>query len=110
MNKNYKKALLFLRELDQLEQKYGMRVVADYEETIDYDYEESPYVSGGQSYLTLLDEDGNEYTDDKIADYEHKLGDLIDEWHESESDKPLFEYLGFTSEEYQVFVGKLDLK
>jgi hypothetical protein len=33
-----------------------------------------------------------------------KLDDLIDEWHESDTDMPLHEYLGMSKEEYKRFV------
>lgn len=53
-----KKAREFLAELSRLEEKYGMHLTTDYEEEIDYDYEESPYVSGIHSYLVVVDKEG----------------------------------------------------
>lgn len=33
-----------------------------------------------------------------------QLDDLIDQWHEGDSEKTLSEYLGFTREEYASFI------
>lgn len=68
MDKN--KAREFIKELNKLEEKYGFRIASSYEEEIDYDYEESPYVSGVHSYLTLIDEEGIELSlDDLESDH-----------------------------------------
>lgn len=55
-----KKARKFLEELHALEQKHGISVTSHYEEEIDYDYGESPFVSGIQTFLLLVDTEGNE--------------------------------------------------
>lgn len=52
----------FLLELKQLQEKYGIKINSNYEEEIDYDYEENPYVSSVKSYLVFTDENGNETT------------------------------------------------
>lgn len=55
-----KKAREFLKELEKLQEKYGLQISSNYEQEIDYDYEESPYVSGVNSYITIVDKDGFE--------------------------------------------------
>jgi len=39
------------------------------------------------------------------------LDDLIDEWHKSNSDKPIYEYLGLYQEQYRNYVknGEIEL-
>lgn len=54
------KLKIFIRELKELEKKHGIHISSSYEEEIDYDYEETSYVSGVNSYLLLVDTDGNE--------------------------------------------------
>jgi hypothetical protein len=56
----------FLRELAKLENKYGIWVTASYEENIDYDYGENPYVCGVSAYLVFSDSEGNEMTLDNL--------------------------------------------
>lgn len=46
----------FFKEFQELQNKYGIRVFADYEEEIDYDYEGESYVSGIESYLSIYDQ------------------------------------------------------
>lgn len=48
----------FFKEFQELQNKYGIRVFADYEEEIDYDYEGESYVSGIESYLSIYDQKG----------------------------------------------------
>lgn len=55
---DYPKAREFVKELAVLQEKYGIRLEAGYEEEIDYDYDEVSYVSGVTSYLVLVDKDG----------------------------------------------------
>lgn len=52
----------FLNDLKQLQEKYGIKIYSGYDEEIDYDYEENPYVSGVNSYLVFSDDNGNEVT------------------------------------------------
>lgn len=64
------KAKQFIKELKQLQKKHGIQITSTYEEEIDYDYEESPYISGVQSYMLLIDNDGNEVIfEDIIYEY-----------------------------------------
>lgn len=56
----------FLKELHQLEDKYGIYISASYEETIDYDYDEESYVSGVAAHLVFSDSEGNELTLDNL--------------------------------------------
>lgn len=50
----------FLRELVALEEKHGIYIGADYEETLDYNWDEEPYISSISVYLIFTDKDGNE--------------------------------------------------
>ena len=43
----------FFDEFNALQEKYGIRVQPDHKELIDYDWDEEPYVSGIDDYLTL---------------------------------------------------------
>jgi hypothetical protein len=56
----------FLIELKQLEVKYGIYISASYEESIDYNWDDEPYVSGIGAYLVFSDNDGNELTLDNL--------------------------------------------
>lgn len=60
----------FFYEFNVLQEKYGIRVLADHREHIDYDRDEEPYISGISSYLTLYDKN-----DKKLAfiDWENDL-------------------------------------
>lgn len=55
-----KKAKEFIEELNKLQEKFGIHIVSDYTEEIDYNYEEEPYVSGVSSCLILVDTEGFE--------------------------------------------------
>lgn len=55
-----KKARKFLAELNKLQEKYGFQIASNYEEEIEYDYDENPYVGSVSSYLVLVDEEGFE--------------------------------------------------
>lgn len=37
------------------------------------------------------------------------IDDFIDEWHESDSDQEIFEYLGMTQQEYRLWVHDPDI-
>lgn len=50
----------FLEELHQLEDKHGIHIEAGYEEVLDYNWDEEPYVSGVTACLMFTDKDGNE--------------------------------------------------
>lgn len=63
MNKN--KFDMFLKELQELENKYGISISAGYEEEIDYTWDEEPYVSRVQAHLIFTDSDGNEITENE---------------------------------------------
>lgn len=63
---NKEKLKQFLKELSQLEKKYGIFVAASYEENIDYNWDEEPYVSGVSAYLIFSDKDGNEMSMDNL--------------------------------------------
>ena len=63
-----KKARKFLEEVRKLEEKYGVRIASGYEEEIDYDYEENPYVIGINSFLVLVDEEGYGLSIDLLED------------------------------------------
>ncbi|WHF25251.1 hypothetical protein QJS65_10350 [Bacillus altitudinis] len=54
----------FLKEISTLEIKYGIHISADYEEEIDYNWEEEPYTSGIHSFLVYTDENGNALNED----------------------------------------------
>ncbi|WP_242730290.1 hypothetical protein [Bacillus altitudinis] len=56
----------FLKEISALEIKYGIHIGADYEEEIDYNWEEEPYTSGIHSFLVYTDENGNALNEDAI--------------------------------------------
>lgn len=56
----------FLRELNMLEKKHGIHIIAEYEETVDYDWDEEPYVSGTSAYLVFIDKEGNQMTMDNL--------------------------------------------
>lgn len=49
----------FKNEFEELQKKYGIYVIADHEEQIDYNWNEEPYVSGIQSFLTYRDSEDN---------------------------------------------------
>lgn len=60
----------FLKEISALEIKYGIHISADYEEEIDYNWEEEPYTSGIHSFLVYTDENGNALNeDDGVFEY-----------------------------------------
>jgi hypothetical protein len=63
---NKEKLECFINELSQLQDKYGIYVSADYEEHIDYNWDEEPYVSGVTAYLIYRDKDGNEITENDL--------------------------------------------
>ena len=52
----------FLMDLNKLENKYEIYISSTYDEELNYDYEENPYVSGVSSQLVFSDKDGNEMT------------------------------------------------
>lgn len=37
------------------------------------------------------------------------IDDYIDEWHESDTDQPIYEYLGMTKNEYSCYVASSDI-
>lgn len=49
---------MFIEELNILQEKYNIYIQADYEEEIDYNWDEEPYVSGVHCYLAYYDSDG----------------------------------------------------
>lgn len=51
MNKD--KIKQFFDEFNALQEKYRIRVLAEANEVYDYNYDEEPYVSGYNTYLTL---------------------------------------------------------
>lgn len=63
------KARAFLKAIAAVEKEYGFCLAAGYEENIDYDYEDSPYVSGITSHLVVIDEKGNEQTVEDLQNY-----------------------------------------
>lgn len=66
---NKEKLKEFLKELNQLEKKYGIYISADYREEIDYDWDEEPYVGGIDAYLVFSDKEGNYMTIDDLDIY-----------------------------------------
>lgn len=64
---------LFLKELGDLEEKYGVYISADYEEEIDYDYDENPYTSHVSAYVVYQDKNGNKLESDKIWFYIERM-------------------------------------
>lgn len=65
-NKNIE---LFMKELDELQEKYKIYISADYNEDCDYDYEGNMHPSGfGESYLVFLDENGYEIKGSKMGE------------------------------------------
>ncbi|MEK4824517.1 hypothetical protein NSS71_08160 [Niallia sp. FSL W8-0951] len=56
----------FLEELADLEEKHGVYIAADYEEFIDYDWEESPYVASVSAHLIYTDKEGNKISENEI--------------------------------------------
>jgi hypothetical protein len=64
------KLLQFFKEFNELQEKYGIRVSADYEEKIDYNWDEEPYVCGVESYLVLYDNHDKKLA---IIDWENEL-------------------------------------
>lgn len=68
----------FFNEFNALQQKYGIKVLSDYEEQIDYNWDEEPYVSGIESYLALY----NHNCTKKLAtiDWENTLIDADRMW------------------------------
>lgn len=65
MNKS--KAKAFLKELNELESKYGIAIAAAYEEELDYNFDDCLYTSGISTYLVLVDEKGNELDIDSLS-------------------------------------------
>lgn len=63
---NKEKLKLFLKELAELQEKHGIYVSATYEEHVDYNWDEEPYVSGVSAYLIFSDTDGNEMSMDNL--------------------------------------------
>lgn len=63
---NKEKFKQFLKDLKQLEEKHGIYISASYEEEIDYNWDEEPYVSGVQAVLMYYDNNGNEMTLDNL--------------------------------------------
>ncbi|AZV43574.1 hypothetical protein BAOM_2965 [Peribacillus asahii] len=63
---NKEKLKEFIRELNRLQEKHGIYISAGYDEMIDYNWDEEPYVSGVQSYLVFSDKEGNEKTLDDL--------------------------------------------
>lgn len=61
----------FFEEFKALQQKYSVFVSSDYDEQIDYDWEEEPYVSGISSYLVIYD--SNKEKQLAIIDWEDEL-------------------------------------
>lgn len=67
---NKKKAREFVDELNKLQEKFGFRLGANYEEDIDYDYEGNMCAIGGNIHLNITDEEGFEITiDDLMSGY-----------------------------------------
>jgi hypothetical protein len=66
MKMDKEKLKQFIKELNQLEEKHGIYVIAGYEETIDYNWDEEPYVSGVAAHLIYTDKEGNELTLDHL--------------------------------------------
>lgn len=68
----------FFNEFNALQEKYGIKVLSDYEEHIDYNWDEEPYVSGVESYLVLY----NQNCTKKLAtiDWENILIDADRMW------------------------------
>ena len=65
-----KKAREFVEELTKLEEKFGFRLGASYEDDIDYDFEGNMYAIGGSTWLNLTDKNGFEITiDDLMSGY-----------------------------------------
>lgn len=50
----------FAKEIKAIQNKYGIFISSSYEEEIDYDWEENPYISGCQSFVTFVDAEGYE--------------------------------------------------
>lgn len=48
----------FEKELQALQEKYNIYIHADYEEDVDYTWEEEPYVMGVTAYLAYYDAEG----------------------------------------------------
>lgn len=48
----------FIEALSLLEMEHGIHISADYEEEIDYGWEEDPYISGVRPFLIYVDEQG----------------------------------------------------
>lgn len=48
----------FVKELKALQNKYGIFITSSYEEEIDYDWDEQPYISGVQSFVEFIDSEG----------------------------------------------------
>lgn len=58
--KNYlKEKEIIEKQLSDLQEKYGIYEYSDYEEEIDYDFEENPFVSGGQIVEKISLKDGD---------------------------------------------------
>lgn len=60
----------FFKELQMLQSKYEIYIHPDSEDIIDYDWDESPYVTGSNPYITLVDKN------DKVLatiDWENEL-------------------------------------
>lgn len=51
--------LNFLNEVRDLQRKYGIYIGTEYDEVLDYDWDERPYVSGIDTYVTLEDKNGH---------------------------------------------------
>lgn len=61
----------FFKELDDLQNKYGIYIGADYEYEIDYGWDEESYISGANVYLAYYNSEGFEIKDiDNFIDEE----------------------------------------
>jgi hypothetical protein len=76
---NKEKLKRFLIEFNQLGNKHGISIKAETVETIDYDWNEVPFVSGISSQLVFIDDEDNEMTlndldIDDLADIDNNFG------------------------------------
>jgi hypothetical protein len=57
MNKTNLKVKEFVTEIIKLEKKYGLKLIPMYEQDVDHDYEETPYLSTITPYIAIENEE-----------------------------------------------------
>jgi hypothetical protein len=56
----------FMEELNNLQEKYNIYIHAEYEEELDYGWDEELYISGVNSYLAYYDSNGMPIATDEV--------------------------------------------